>query len=386
MRDAVGPLAGLHAGGGPGVAGDRRRPRPGRRLHLAAPTSWRSSPTAPPCSASATSGRPPRCRSWRARRCCSRSSAASTPCRSASTPPTSTRSSRPSSRLAPSFGGINLEDISRPALLRDRAPAPGGARHPGLPRRPARHRDRGARGAAQRGAADRPQAVSDLRVVVSGAGAAGVAVAEILLEAGRRRHRGRATRKGIARVRSRRPDRRQAPDWPRAPTGRARAVRSTRRWPAPTCSSASPAGQVSRRRPSPSMADGRDRLRPGQPRPRGRPGRGAHVTPRVVATGRSDYPEPDQQRAGLPRHLRGRCRWAPPDHGGHEARRRRRDRRGGRRRGARGLHRSRASSTRGSPPTSPRRSPAPPARTASPAAGEPGARAVLPSRAVYRPF
>ena len=26
-------------------------------------------------------------------------------------------------RLAPSFGGINLEDISRPALLRDRGPA-----------------------------------------------------------------------------------------------------------------------------------------------------------------------------------------------------------------------------------------------------------------------
>ena len=53
-------------------------------------------------------------------------------------------------RIAPGFGGINLEDISRAALLRDRGPAEGRARHPGLPRRPARHRDRRARRAAQR--------------------------------------------------------------------------------------------------------------------------------------------------------------------------------------------------------------------------------------------
>ena len=60
-------------------------------------------------------------------------------------------------RLAPSFGGINLEDISAPALLRDRGPAQGAARHPGLPRRPARHRRRRARRAHQRAQADRPQ-------------------------------------------------------------------------------------------------------------------------------------------------------------------------------------------------------------------------------------
>ena len=59
-------------------------------------------------------------------------------------------------RLAPSFGGINLEDISAPALLRDRGPAQGAARHPGLPRRPARHRRRGARRAQERAAAHRP--------------------------------------------------------------------------------------------------------------------------------------------------------------------------------------------------------------------------------------
>ena len=45
----------------------------------------------------------------------------------------------------------------RAALLRGRAPAAGAARHPGLPRRPARHRDRRAGGAAQRRPADRAQ-------------------------------------------------------------------------------------------------------------------------------------------------------------------------------------------------------------------------------------
>ena len=36
--------------------------------------------------------------------------------------------------LAPSFGGINLEDISRAALLRDRTPSRRGTADPGLPR------------------------------------------------------------------------------------------------------------------------------------------------------------------------------------------------------------------------------------------------------------
>ena len=43
----------------------------------------------------------------------------------------------------------------RPPLLRDRGPAARAPRHPGLPRRPARHRDRGARRAAQRAAGGR---------------------------------------------------------------------------------------------------------------------------------------------------------------------------------------------------------------------------------------
>ena len=69
------------------------------------------------------------------------------------------------------------------ALLRDRAAAEGVARHPGLPRRPARHRGRRAGGAAER-AAGRRQGAQDMRVVMVGAGAAGLACAKIILEHG----------------------------------------------------------------------------------------------------------------------------------------------------------------------------------------------------------
>ena len=56
------PVPGLHPRRGPGLRGDRRRPRPGRRLHLGrrTPSPW--SPTARRCSASATSAPGPRCR------------------------------------------------------------------------------------------------------------------------------------------------------------------------------------------------------------------------------------------------------------------------------------------------------------------------------------
>jgi len=86
-------------------------------------------------------------------------------------------------RLAPSFGGINLEDISAPRcfeierMLQERLDVP------------VFHDDQHGTAivvlAALENASrliDRP--LSDLRVVVSGAGAAGVAVAKILLEAG----------------------------------------------------------------------------------------------------------------------------------------------------------------------------------------------------------
>jgi malate dehydrogenase (oxaloacetate-decarboxylating) len=74
----------------PGVAArlhrDRRRPCQGFRLPRSRRTPSRSSPTAAPSSASATSARGGDARSWRARRCCSRSSRRSMPSRSRSTP------------------------------------------------------------------------------------------------------------------------------------------------------------------------------------------------------------------------------------------------------------------------------------------------------------
>ena len=44
--------------------------------------------------------------------------------------------------IAPTFGGINLEDISAPRCFEIEETPEGGARHPRLPRRPARHRRR----------------------------------------------------------------------------------------------------------------------------------------------------------------------------------------------------------------------------------------------------
>ena len=60
-------------------------------------------------------------------------------------------------RLEPTFGGINLEDIAAPGAfeIEERLVEEHG--HPGLPRRPARHRDRHARRARER-AEDRRQA------------------------------------------------------------------------------------------------------------------------------------------------------------------------------------------------------------------------------------
>ena len=53
-------------------------------------------------------------------------------------------------RFLAGFGGINLEDIKAPGMLRDRAAAARADGHPGVPRRPARHRDRCGGGADQR--------------------------------------------------------------------------------------------------------------------------------------------------------------------------------------------------------------------------------------------
>ncbi len=201
-------------------------------------------------------------------------------------------------RLAPSFGGINLEDISAPRCFEIESPAQGPARHPGLPRRPARHGRGGARRAHQRAAADRPRPATGTRVVISGAGAAGVAVARILLEAGvsdlavldrqgvlnSERHDLTPVKRALAVDTADHFGRRGTP---RRRDGRRRRLHRRQR----RHGARGGRGVDGRRR---------DRLRPGQPQPRGPPRR--RPPPRPGRRHRPlGLPQPDQQRARVPR-------------------------------------------------------------------------------------
>ena len=257
-------------------------------------------------------------------------------------------------RIAPVFGGINLEDISAPALLRDRGPAERPAGHPCVPRRSARHRDRGAGRAAQCGAGWPARAVGDLRVVVSGAGAAGSPCTKILLAAGiedivvadsQGNHPPRP-RGLIASSRSWRPI--------TQPGGLAGSLQTP--WRAPTSSSACPRRA---RGAEADRDDGRRRrsssrwpTRIPEVRRRWRTGMLA-----VVATGRSDYPNQINNVLAFPGIFRGRSTPARRDHREHEA-----GRGPGHRRRGRGLPYRRTTScprrsTRGCARPSARRSP-----------------------------
>ena len=65
--------------------------------------------------------------------------------------------------LAPTFGGINLEDIKAPECFDVERILQGGTRHPGIPRRPARHGDHFRRRAAECGENHRQEAGRDAR-------------------------------------------------------------------------------------------------------------------------------------------------------------------------------------------------------------------------------
>ena len=259
----------------------------------------------------------------------------------------------------------------RAALLRDRGPAAGVARHPGLPRRPARHGDRRARGVAERAPsrrqARRGRAHRHHRLRRRRDGRA----RDMLQRAGARRIVG-CDRRARSLFRGR-PDLDPCEAGVRG-DGRTRDESDRHRGrgcsPARTSSSGSPCpGAVSRRG---SRGDGgpRDRVRDGEPDARGRPGgdRGAR-------RGRRDrtlrLPEPDQQRARVPRRLPRRARrLRPDDQRGDGARGGAGDRggRSSRRRARRPSTSCRASSTAPSRPRSPRPLPPPPSRAASPAA------------------
>ena len=100
--------------------------------------------------------------------------------------------------IAPVFGGINLEDISAPRCFEIEERLRDDARHPGLPRRPARHGRRRPRCPAERAARRRQADLEECRVVVTGVGAAGVATTKMLLAAGvARRDRLRPPRRAL---------------------------------------------------------------------------------------------------------------------------------------------------------------------------------------------
>ena len=146
--------------------------------------------------------------------------------------------------------------------------------------------------------------LADVRIVLSGAGAAGNAILDLLLAAGAtdvvRRRRATAsctpTRGDLDESLARIADRHQPPR-PERPARRG-AART------PTCSSACRRPTSSTEEDVASMAPRRDRVRPGQPRPGDRP-----VVARrhaaVVATGRSDFPNQINNVLAFPGVFRG---------------------------------------------------------------------------------
>ena len=238
--------------------------------------------------------------------------------------------------IAPGFGGINLEDIAAPRCFE-------------IERRlresldiPVFHDDQHGTAIVVLAALTNAlrcvtKELADVRIVVSGAGAAGTAIVTLLLAAGAvdvvvvdREGALSADDDSLssAHLRARRRDQ-PAPGHRVAAGGPGRRRRLRRRL----------RPGHPRRRVDPVDGPQAGRLRPRQPRPGGRPGRGRQVR-RGRGVGPLRLPQPDQQRAGLPRRLpraprrrrRGRHhRHAAPRGQGH---RRHRERRGA----APGLH------------------------------------------------
>ncbi len=278
--------------------------------------------------------------------------------------------------IAPGFGGVNLEDISAPRCFE-------------IERRlreeldiPVFHDDQHGTAIVVLAALENALKVvgkdaEDVRVVVVGAGAAGVACTDIMLARGVRDIVG-CDRRGRRARRPRRPDAGQARL--RRAHEPARADRHGRRGAGGRGRLRRP-GRPGRREPRRRARDERrrDRLRHGQPDARGAAGGGAGERRRHRDRPQR-LPEPDQQRARLPRRLPRRARRArDDDRRGDEARRRAGHRRGHRAGGAdRRSTSSRASSTGGSARRWRRRSRVRPSSPASRAAPAPRPRSSSP--------
>ena len=122
-------------------------------------------------------------------------------------------------------------------MLHHRAAAARAARHPGLPRRPARHRHHRLRGSAQRARISPAATSPTTKLVCNGAGAAGIACLELLRAIGfRPENLILCDTKGVI-YEGRTEGMNQ---WKSASAVKTKARTSPRRSRAPTCSSASP--------------------------------------------------------------------------------------------------------------------------------------------------
>ena len=207
--------------------------------------------------------------------------------------------------IAPGFGGINLEDISAPRCfeIEERLRAELDI--------PVFHDDQHGTAIVVLAAMLNAlrvvdKKIEDITVVMTGVGAAGVAVTDILLNAGVRTVIGCDSRgaiydgrEGLTAVKQAYAERHE----PRAPAGHGgRGPRGRRRLPRPLA-----AGRDLTRR---DRADGRrrDRVRDGQPDARDR----ARGPAARQGRGRGDrplrLPQPDQQRARVPGRLPRRAR------------------------------------------------------------------------------
>ena len=225
--------------------------------------------------------------------------------------------------IAPGFGGINLEDIAAPRCFEIEARLRASLDIPVF------HDDQHGTAIVVLAALTNALRVvkkdlADVRIVVSGGGAAGTAIVTLLLAAG-------VTdvvvvdRAGAL----------SADDESLAPAHRDLAGATNPRRVTGDLQTVLRGADVFIGVSAPgvlkpewiqTMADGRGRLRAGQPRPRGRPGRGREVR-RRGGQRPLGLPEPDQQRAGLPRRLpRPARRPGLGDHRRHAAARRGGDR------------------------------------------------------------
>ena len=194
------------------------------------------------------------------------------------------------------------------ALLRDREAAARQARHPGLPRRPARDGDRRRSPRCATRCASWTRSSRDVRIVVAGAGAAGTAIVNLLLHAGRRLgarlgprgHPVAGRRAAVPRQAGAGPA-----DQPRLRRGASCPTRST----APTCSSASARPTCSPSRSWPGWRREAVVFPMANPTPDVDPVRRVAVR-RRRRLGPLGPAEPDQQRAGLPGRLPGPARRA----------------------------------------------------------------------------